>query len=76
LHKDGIELFRVLLAMTMYYLKPEIMKAISIKLSTSKAEKSNTSEKGLLGIAKKFINFLATTSKPFIRLFRFAWGQL
>jgi phage-related holin len=47
-----------------------------LRLSPSKAEKSNTSAKGLLGIAKKLIIFLAIPSKPLIRtrirLFRFA----
>ena len=35
-------------------------------------EKSNTSAKGLLGIAKKFINFLAIPSKPFALVFDFS----
>jgi hypothetical protein len=50
--------------------------AISM-LSPSKAEKSNTSAKGLLVIAKKFINFLAIPSKlsRSYSTFRFARGQ-
>ena len=39
------------------------MTAIQLRLSPSKAEKSNTSAKGLLGITKKFLNFLAILSK-------------
>jgi hypothetical protein len=42
-------------------------------LSPRKAEKSNTSAKGLLGIAKKFINSLAIpASKPFALVFDFS----
>jgi hypothetical protein len=46
--------------------------AISSRWSPSKAEKSNTSAKGLLGIANKFINFLAIPSKPFALVFDFS----
>jgi hypothetical protein len=42
-----------------------------ISLSPSKAEKSNTCAKGLLGIANKIINFLAIPSKPFALVFDF-----
>jgi hypothetical protein len=41
------------------------LKAISIKIVQVQAEKSNTSAKCSLGIANKFINFLAIPSKPF-----------
>ena len=48
-------------------------------LSQSKAEKSNTSAKGLLGIAKKLMNFLAIPSKPLALVFDFSsslWDNL
>jgi hypothetical protein len=38
----------------------------------SKAEKSNTSAKGLLGIANKLMNFLAIPSKSFALVFDFS----
>ena len=41
-------------------------------LSPSKAEKSNTSAKSLLGIAKKLMNFLTIPSKPFALVFDFS----
>ena len=41
-----------------------------LRLSPSKAEKSNTSAKGLLGIAKKLI--VAIPSKPFALVFDFS----
>jgi hypothetical protein len=47
-------------------------------LSASKAEKSNTSEKGLQGIALKINEFFSDSQQAFrarIQLFRFAWGQ-
>ena len=43
-----------------------------LRLSPSKVEKSNTSAKGLLGIAKKLMNFLAIPSKPFALVFDFS----
>jgi hypothetical protein len=43
-----------------------------LRLSLSKAEKWNTSAKGLLGIVKKFINFFAIPSKPFTLVFDFS----
>jgi hypothetical protein len=46
--------------------------AISIKVVPSKAEKSNTSAIGLLGIAKKLMNFLAIQRKPFALVFDFS----
>jgi hypothetical protein len=44
-------------------------------LSTSKAEKSNTSAKSCWESLWKFINLLAIPSSARIRLFRFARGQ-
>ena len=53
--------------------------AISIKVVLEESEKVKHERERLLGIAKKFINFLAIPSKPFalvsVRLFRFARGQ-
>ena len=46
--------------------------AISIKIALSKAEKSNTSAKGLPRIVKKLINFLAIPSKHFVLVFDFS----
>jgi hypothetical protein len=45
---------------------------IIFKVVTSKAEKSNTSAKCLLGIVNKFINFFAISSKPFAPVFDFS----
>jgi hypothetical protein len=44
----------------------------SLGLSPSKAEKSETSAKGWMGIAKKFINSLAIPSKHFALVFNFS----
>jgi hypothetical protein len=41
-------------------------------LSPSKAEKSNTSVKGLLEIGNKIVNFLVIPSKPFALVFDFS----
>jgi hypothetical protein len=57
--------------------------SFQLRLSPSKAEKSNTSAKGLLGIAEKLIiflailslsysTFLAIPSKPFALVFDFS----
>ena len=43
-----------------------------LKLSPSKAEKSNTSAKGLLRIAKRLMILLAIPSKPFALVFDFS----
>ena len=43
----------------------------AISPAPSKAVKSNTSAKGLLGIAKKSMNFLAIPSKNFALVFNF-----
>jgi hypothetical protein len=43
-----------------------------LRSSPSKAEKSNTSAKGLLGIAKKLMNLLAIPSKHFALVFDFS----
>ena len=45
---------------------------VQLRLSPSKAEKSNTSAKGLLGIAKKLMNLLAIPSKHFALVFDFS----
>jgi hypothetical protein len=46
--------------------------AISIKVVPEQSGKANTSAKGLLGIAKKFVSFLAIPSKPFALVFDFS----
>ena len=45
---------------------------IIFKVVPSKAEKSNTSAKCLLGIVNTFINFFAISSKPFAPVFNFS----
>jgi hypothetical protein len=54
----------------------QLYTAILIKVHhPSKAEKSNTSAKGLLGIAKKLISDSQQAFRARIRLFRFARGR-
>jgi hypothetical protein len=43
-----------------------------LRLSTSKAEKSNMSAKGLLGITKKLMNFHSDSQQPFALVFDFS----
>jgi hypothetical protein len=47
-------------------------KLFQLRLSPSKAEKSNTSVKGLLEIGNKIVHFLVIPSKPFALVFDFS----
>ena len=60
------------LASERFLLPARCIQLFQLRLSPSKAEKSNTSAKGLLGIANKLMNFLAIPSKSFALVFDFS----
>jgi hypothetical protein len=72
LGKYGTKLTRSFIRKVTPLLKSPCVQLFQLRLSPSKAEKSNTSAKGLLGIAKILMNFLAIPSKPFALVFDFS----